>query len=80
MKFLGITIYAAALLAYTQALPGNWKGHGKKVEEIHYQVVDSKPKVPNKTTNVPTGSGISPVVAGADECLPIGDYLLGEEV
>ncbi|KAI7883291.1 hypothetical protein K492DRAFT_185236 [Lichtheimia hyalospora FSU 10163] len=85
MKFLGITIYAAALLAYTQALPGNWKGHGKKVEEIHYQVVDSKPidrkpHVPNKTTKVPTGSGISPLAADVDECVDVADSALGEEI
>lgn len=84
MKFLGVGIYAAALLAYTQGLPGNrWhhKDRYEDVEEIHYQVVTEKPPPPiNETTTeeVPT-SGVS-LVSDDVECPAVGDSLLGEEV
>ncbi|CDH53845.1 predicted protein [Lichtheimia corymbifera JMRC:FSU:9682] len=85
MKFLGISIYAAALLAYTQGLPGNrWHHHKDRyeedVEEIHYQVVTETPPPINETiTEVPT-SGVALVADDGESCPAIGDSLLGEEI
>lgn len=36
MKFLGITIYAAAFLATIHAVPGHYKHHGDEGEWRHY--------------------------------------------
>lgn len=85
MKLLGISIYAAALLAYTQGLPGNrWHHHKDRyeedVEEIHYQVVTETPPPINETiTEVPT-SGVALLADDGESCPAIGDSLLGEEV
>lgn len=92
MKFLGVTIYAAAFLATIHAFPGHYKHRGsdggwrhyhkgKKhphKEEIHYQVV-----TPTNTAGsaVPTIKLPNPALEEIGYVCPIGNATqFGQEV